>query len=83
VESWGEAKAITAGVTLAEAVDRLPHQDGPMAISLDALRKAAQRPGFPSPLAKPDGQEYGQREARLYDLGQLEEWQGARLANRM
>lgn len=80
VESWGEAKAITAGVTLAEALGRLPGQDGPAAISEVAIRKAAQRPGFPAPLAKPDGQPYGRREARLYDLGQLEEWQGARMA---
>lgn len=73
-----ERPAITSAVTLAYALDALPGQDGPEAISRAALLKAASRPGFPEPLAKPDGQPYGQREARLYDLGQLTEWAMAR-----
>lgn len=76
---WNEERpAITSAVTLANALDLLPGQDGPDAISRAALLKAASRPGFPEPLAKPDGQEYGQREARLYDLDQLTEWVMAR-----
>jgi hypothetical protein len=75
-----ERPAITSAVTLATALDMLPGQDGPAALSLEGLRTAAKRPGFPDPLAKPDGQEYGRTEARLYDLGQLQEWQMARLA---
>jgi hypothetical protein len=86
-ESWPSVDvesprlAITSAVTLAMAIDSLPGQDGPEALSMAAFRKAASRPGFPEPLAKPDGQPYGQREARLYDLGQLTDWRVARLAN--
>lgn len=79
VDGQDERPAITSAVTLANALDLLPGQDGPMALSRAALLKAASRPGFPEPLAKPGGQEYGQREARLYDLGQLTEWRMARL----
>lgn len=67
--------ALATAVTLAMAIDRLPGQDGPMAITLATLRKAAKESaGFPEPLAKPDGQEYGQTEARLYDMGALVYW---------
>ena len=87
-ESWsqdrlrtpGEFPAITSAVTLAVALNLLPGQDGPVAITEAALRKASQRPGFPAPLAKPDGQKSGRTEARLYDLGQLTEWREAVLA---
>lgn len=73
--------AITSAVTLAMAIDELPGQSGPMAISLRGLRDAAANAaGFPAPLAKPDGQEYGLREARLYDLGELKEWRAGVLA---
>lgn len=75
-----EREAITSAVTLNAALGLLPGQDGPAVITLDGIRKAAQRPGFPEPLAKPDGQPYGAREARLYDLGQLVEWQEERVA---
>lgn len=75
-----ERPAITTAVTLAAALDMLPGQDGPAAISRAALLKAAGRPGFPEPLAKPDGHEYGQREARLYDLATLIDWRMAKLA---
>jgi hypothetical protein len=75
-----EQPAITSAVTLAAALDLLPGQDGPASISLNGLRTAAGRAGFPEPLAKPDGKEYGKREARLYDLAELVEWQEARLS---
>lgn len=68
------AKPIASAVTLAMAIDHLPGQDGPDALSLAGLRTASNRPGFPSPLAKPDGQEYGRTEAKLYDLAELVAW---------
>lgn len=67
-------QAITSAVTLATALDMLPGQDGPAALSLAGLRTAAGREGFPAPLAKPDGSEYGRTEARLYDLNALVSW---------
>jgi hypothetical protein len=66
--------AIGSAVTLATALDMLPGQDGPAALSLAGLRTAAGRDGFPAPLAKPDGSEYGRTEARLYDLDELINW---------
>lgn len=81
VESQEERPAITSAVTLSAALGLLPGQDGPAAITEHAIRKASQRAGFPEPLPKPDGQPYGQKEARLYDLGQLTEWQEARMAS--
>lgn len=79
VDGLDERPAITAGVTLADALHLLPGQDGPEALSEAALRKASTRDrGFPEPLAKPDGQPYGRTEARVYDLGQLTEWVMAR-----
>jgi hypothetical protein len=81
VETASDRAAITSAVTLAAALGLLPGQDGPAAISESAFRRASTRPGFPEPLAKPDGQPYGQREAKLYDLGQLTEWREARLAS--
>lgn len=67
--------AIGSAVTLAMAIDQLPGQDGPMAISLRGLRDAAANMvGFPAPLARPDGQDYGRTEARLYDLAALVDW---------
>lgn len=67
-------QAITSAVTLAAALDMLPGQDGPAALSISGLRTAAGRPGFPAPLNKPDGQPYGRTEARLYDLAELVYW---------
>lgn len=68
--------ALANGVTLAEAVANLSGQSGP---TLAMLRTAMARDTtFPEPLAKPDGQEYGQKEARLYDMSALVHW----LANR-
>lgn len=65
--------AIGQAVTLADAVAMLPGQDGPMAISLATLRRAATKSaGFPEPLPKEGG--YGPTEARLYDLGALTYW---------
>lgn len=66
--------AITSAVTLATALDMLPGQDGPAALSMSGLRTAAGRAGFPAPLAKPDGQPYARTEARLYDLAELVSW---------
>lgn len=65
---------LATGVTLAMAIGRLPGQDGPRALSLEGLRTASKRPGFPAPLAKPDGTSYGASEARLYDLDELVAW---------
>ena len=80
VETASDRQAITSAVTLANALDLLPGQDGPAAITLEGLRTAAKRPGFPEPLAKPDGQPYGRTEARLFDPDQLTDWQMARMA---
>lgn len=77
-----ERPAITSAVTLTAALELLPGQDGPAALTLAGLKKAAQRPGFPEPLAKPDGQEYGRTEARLYDLATLVEWRELAMATR-
>lgn len=79
VDGHAEQKAITSAVTLATALDMLPGQDGPRALSMDGLRTASRRPGFPEPLAKPDGQPYGQTEARLYDLEELVQWRSMSL----
>lgn len=72
--------AITSAVTLAMAIGELPGQDGPLAISLARLRRASTEAGFPAPLAKPDGREYGQTEARLYALNELVDWREQVLA---
>jgi hypothetical protein len=74
VVGHSETLAITSAVTLANALDMLPGQDGPDKLSMDGLRTASRRPGFPAPLAKPDGQPYGQTEAKLYDLAELVDW---------
>lgn len=74
VQADMDTKAITSAVTLAAALDMLPGQDGPAALSISGLRTAAGRPGFPAPLAKPDGQPYGRTEAKLYDLDELIYW---------
>jgi hypothetical protein len=74
MDTGQDRPAIGSAVTLAMALDSLPGQDGPRALSLDGLRTAARRPGFPAPLAKPDGQPYGRTEAKLYDLDSLLAW---------
>lgn len=74
VDGQPSRPAITGAVTLAAALDMLPGQAGPAALTLAGLRTAAGRDGFPEPLAKPDGSEYARTEARLYDLGDLLEW---------
>jgi len=85
-QSWtsvatGQSRpALASAVTLAEALANLPGQDGPMAITLATLRRASTLAGFPEPLAKPDGQPYGQTEARLYDMGALYHWREGMLA---
>lgn len=68
-----ERPALTNAVTLADAVAKLPGQDGPMAITLATLRRAASKSaGFPEPLPKDGG--YAATEARLYDLSALIHW---------
>lgn len=66
--------AIMSAVKLANALDMLPGQDGPARLSLDGLRTASRRPGFPAPLPKPGGVPYAPTEARLYDLAELVAW---------
>jgi len=61
--------ALANPVTLAKAAGQLP------GLTLDSLRAAGQRDAtFPEPLAKPNGQPYGQTEARLYDMSALVHW---------
>jgi hypothetical protein len=67
-------RELVQAVTLAMALDMLPGQDGPQALSMSGLRTAAGRPGFPCPLDKPDGTPYARTEARLYSLASLVEW---------
>lgn len=62
----------TEVVTLSDALPLLPGLD--LGLSLDALRKAAQRPGFPEPLP-----ERGDRKAKLYDLQALIMWRSEQL----
>lgn len=73
-------KQLANPVTLATALDMLPGQSGPRAITLATLRRASREPGFPEPLAKPDGSEYGRTETRLYDLQALADWREEALA---
>jgi len=75
-----DTPAIQSAVTLATALDMLPGQDGPAALSMDAFRRASNRPGFPAPMDKPDGQPYGRTEAKLYDLSELMSWAEDRLS---
>jgi len=83
VDGQSDQMAIGHGVTLADALANLPGQSGPMAITLATLRQAAHRDvTFPEPLAKADGQSYGQTEAKLYDMGALVHWREGVLANR-
>lgn len=74
VDMATDRPAITAAVALAAALDMLPGQDGPAAITLARLRRASTEDGFPEPLPKPDGSAYGRTEARLYSLADLIEW---------
>ncbi len=74
--------AIAVGVSLADALSELPGQDGPAALTLDGLRTAARREGFPEPLPKADGSAYARTETRLYDLGQLIYWREGHLDRR-
>lgn len=58
-------------VTLRDALSQVPE----LATSLDALRRAAQRDGFPSPAGSSGT-------AKLYDIGQLGRWRREREACR-
>jgi hypothetical protein len=78
VDAVTATPALPSAVTLAAALDMLPGQDGPAAITLRGLRDAAANSAtFPVPLDKPDGSAYGRTEARLYDLGELVEWRAS------
>lgn len=70
------AKPVANGQKLATILGQLPGQDGPMAMSIDGLRKASQRPGFPMAI----GQE---GVANLYDLASVIEWREMALAKRL
>ena len=69
-------------MTLADALPELPGQDGPEALTLSGLRRAASRDNFPEPLPKPDGQPYGRTETRFYDMGELIHWREGVLSTR-
>lgn len=62
-----DVRQVTAGVKLSDVLDKLPGQDGPAALSLEGLRSASKRPGFPSAI----GQE---GRAWLYDLDEIVAW---------
>jgi hypothetical protein len=64
---------IEAAVPLSTILDMLPGQDGPRALSLDGLRTAAKRPGFPERV------DYGGR-AYLYLPSEVIEWRERGLA---
>lgn len=72
----GVAKEVEVGQKLATILGQLPGQDGPMAMSIDGLRKASQRPGFPVAIGQ-DGV------AKLYDLASVIEWREMALAKRL
>jgi hypothetical protein len=74
-----DSPAITSAVRLANALDMLPGQDGPARLTLDGLRTASRRQGFPAPLPKPGGELYGPTEPRLYDLAELIYWRESAL----
>jgi hypothetical protein len=67
--------AIAAPVRLANALDMLPGQDGPQAITLETLRWHAKRPGFPAPIGQ-DGR------AGLYRLDDLIDWRESMIHDR-
>lgn len=66
-------KELASGVPLSAALDTLPGQDGPRALSLEGLRTASKRPGFPAAVGQ-------QGRAKLYDLDELVEWREGVLA---
>jgi hypothetical protein len=65
--------AVTAGVSLSNALDKLPGQDGPARLSLDGLRTAVKRAGHPGHVGQ-DGATY------LYDLDILCAWRLGQLS---
>lgn len=79
LDSGTGQRELVQAVTLAMALDMLPGQDTPDALSMSGLRTAAGRPGFPRVLDKPDGTPYAKTEARLYDLASVIEWREALL----
>jgi hypothetical protein len=60
------------GVTLTEAV---PHIALGAPMTINALRRASQRAGFPTPIGQ---RGHGPRAANLYDLDQLKSWKRGR-----
>jgi hypothetical protein len=67
-----ERAAIEGGQRLATILGRLPGQDGPDALSLEGLRSASKRPGFP-PAVGQDGV------AKLYDVEHVMAWRAESL----
>lgn len=65
-----ERPAVATPVSLSEALGQLPGQDGPRALSLDGLRTASKRPGFPEPVAT-------MGRANLYVLADLIDWRAS------
>jgi hypothetical protein len=65
-------RAISSRVTLRQAVEELPRRNGGGGFTLEGLRTAAKREGFPPSLGVlEDGRERG---AHLYDLEELISW---------
>jgi hypothetical protein len=70
------AKEVEVGQKLATILGQLPGQDGPMAITLEGLRTASKRPGFPAAIGQ-DGL------AKLYDVASVIEWREMVLAKQL
>jgi len=71
-----ERAAITRGVPLSVAVGQLPAKPDGSEWTLEALRSASKRPGFPVAIGR-DGD--GQSAPRLWDMADLMAWAGAEL----
>jgi hypothetical protein len=67
---------VEVGQKLATILGQLPGQDGPMAITLEGLRTASKRPGFPAAIGQ-DGL------AKLYDVASVIEWREMVLAKQL
>ncbi len=70
------AKEVADGQKLATILGQLPGQDGPVAITLEGLRTASKRPGFPVAIGQ-DGV------AKLYDVASVIEWREMVLAKQL
>lgn len=72
VDMESPCPGIERGVPLSTILDMLPGQDTPYALSLEGLRTASKRPGFPGHVDT-DGR------ARLYLASEVLEWRAGRL----